>query len=283
MKKALSIIIGIIILFSVLTPTVSFAEVNNSDIESKTPVLNSISFKNALIEENFSPYTYEYSIMLEDPTVTPTLEDYEINGEANIFVTYSLDDAKHQTGIIVTLQFENGSTIYTFNYINALPYNINSNNLLAQADCQLGEIYPEINEKDTEYKLYIPNDLTELNLSAATQNVSAHCDIPGTITLKSDQEPTISLTVTASDASTRTYNFKVKRLNKTSAQVLKEMADPNFTSLVEGELFYQKPEFFIIIVSTAAGIIFLAVLIIITKRVTLKVIDNDETEFYEYE
>lgn len=282
MKKALSIIISAIILFSVYAPLLSFAAESATEEINNNPVLNSISFKNAVIEESFSPYTYEYGIMLEDPTVTPTLEDYEINGEANIFVTYNLDETKHQTGIIVTLQFENGSTIYTFNYINALPYNVNSNNLLAQASCRLGEIYPEINDKDTEYKLYIPNDLTELNLSAATQNVSAHCDIPGTITLKSDQEPTISVTVTASDASTRTYNFKIKRLNKTSAQVIKEMADPDFTSLVEGELFYKQPEFFIIIVSSAAGILILSILVLITKRFTLKVTDKEETEFYDY-
>lgn len=272
MKRFVKIALCGIIAIMMLIPTIALAE--------DVPALKSISFTNAKIDEKFSPDVYEYGITLDDPNVTPTIEKYSIDGKGEIFVTYNTDEAKHQNGIAVTLEYENGTVIYTFNYSNQTKLKPNANNNLALLDCHLGEVYPVLNEDTTDYKLYIPSDMTEIRLTAITDDTSAICEVPSSIKLNADQEPTITVTVTASDATTKVYSFRVKRLDKTMAEVEKEMAQPEFTSLVQGELFYQKPEFVIILCSVAGGIILLAVLIILSKRMTVKISDDDEVEFF---
>ncbi len=251
--------------------------------EQDSPELTEIEFNNAVINGAFSKDVFEYTITLYDPAVTPTLKSYKLSSKANIIVTYELDEAKHQTGIIVTIEYENGSSLYKFRYSNPASYEPNSNNLLKSVECRLGEVYPKINDNQTTYKLYIPSDLTEINLSAATQDTSAFCDIPKAITLGVDQEPEISVTVTASNGSTRVYTFEVTRLEKTSDEVQKEMASPDFESLVKGELFWQKPAFMIGIACACAGILLILLFIKIAKRLTVKLEDEDETSFFEIE
>jgi hypothetical protein len=277
MKRLVNLLICVVLAVA-LTPC--FAMALDSS-EGEPPSLKSISFENATISEEFSPFVFEYGLILEDTAVTPTLDNYEINGDADIFVTYNLDEASHQTGISVTLEFSSGTVKYTFNYLNAQQYAVSSNNSLSQVTCYLGEVYPAINDKDTQYKLYIPSDMTVIQLSAATQDVSAHCELPGEITLKSDQEPTLTITVTASDTSTKIYSFKVKRLDKTSQEVAEEMAQEDFVSLVHGVFFYQQPIFIVTVCVLAFLIIILAILIPIAKRITVKVEDNDEEEFFD--
>ena len=165
MKKILSIFV--LVIFLMLPLSVAADEPDNAC------ELTQIEFNNATINEEFSKDVFEYTVTLEDSSVTPTLKSYKLSSKGNILVTYELDEAKHQTGIIVTLEFENGSAFYKFKYSNPAEYNKNSNNLLKKVDCRLGEVYPEINDNQTEYKLYIPSDLTEINLSAATKDTGA--------------------------------------------------------------------------------------------------------------
>lgn len=282
MKKTIAFIMSLITVVIMTMPSMTFAQDNlNGNNALNAPVLTSISFNNAEIRETFYPLANEYSIMLEDASVTPTLKDYKIQGDAKLFVEYNYDEAKQQNAIVVTLQFDSGTNIYTFNYINAQPVQQSDNNLLSAIECNLGEIYPEINDNDTTYSLYIPNDLTELRLSAITQDIGAHCDIPSTIALNIDQEPAIKITVTASNSQTRTYELKIKRLNKSSEEVMAQLADPNVKSIVEGELFYQKPIFFISLLSIAGGILLLIIFVSVLKRITVKVCDDDELTFFE--
>lgn len=281
MKRAITFIMSLIIGIISIIPIITFAQDNINGKNIAAPVLTSISFNNAEIRETFSPLANEYTIMLADSSVTPTLKDYKIQGDAKLFIEYSYDEAKQQNGIIITLQYDSGTNVYTFNYVNAKPVQQSDNNLLSAIECDLGEVYPEINDKDTTYSLYIPNDLTELKLSAVTQDIGAHCDIPSTIELNVDQEPTIKITVTASNSETRTYDLKIKRLNKNSEEVKAKLSDPDVDSIVEGELFYQKPAFVISLISVTGGIILLAVFIKIVKRITVKVNDDDELTFFE--
>ena len=248
--------------------------------ETASPQLTEIEFNNAVINEALSEDLFEYTLTLGNPNETPTLKSYKLSSKANIIVTYELDEAKHQTGILVTLEYDNGSVIYKFRYANPASYKANSNNLLKKVDCRLGEVYPEINDSQTDYKLYIPSDLTEINLSAATKDTGAFCDVPKAITLGIDQEPEISATVTASDGSTRVYTFEVVRLEKNCEEVQKEMESPEFESLVQGELFWQKPAFIIGIACACAGIIILFIFIKIAKRLTVKLEDEDEESFF---
>lgn len=272
MKKAIKVIICCAIAMAIMIPLCAYG--------ADTPQLNSISFNNASIDSEFSPSKNEYTVTLDNPSETPTLKDYEVNGDAEILVTYDMDASKHQSGIIVTLEYDSGTSKYTFSYANAEQKAISSNNNLASLACQLGEVYPSINDKDTSYKLYIPSDMTEIKLTAITQDTSAFCDIPSVITLKPSQEPTINITVTASDTSTKIYTLKVKRLAKSASEVETEMKSDDFSSLVEDELFYKQPEFIIIILCSIAGIMILLILISIAKRITIKVSDDDEYDFF---
>lgn len=280
MMRVKKIVTTLLVAILLLLPTNAMA--NNTQILI-TPTLSSISFKNATINEAFEPTKTQYTITLDNPELTPTLNDYKIDGDANIFVTYSTDETKHQTGIVATLEFEGGTTIYTFEYANAQRYSKNSENRLAGIDCYLSEVYPAINDKDTEYKLFIPSDMNSIRMTAITKDVNAYCDTLDEIALNSGQEPNITLTVTASDSSKRTYTFKVKRLKETSAQVEQKMQEPNFSSLVEGQLYYQKPVFFIAIICSMAGIIILALLVLMLRRIAVTANDIDELEFFDIE
>lgn len=294
MKKTTRIVAIITLVLAILVPATAMAqpkavtedttvtpEITTSIME--VPTLASISFKNATINQPFDSYRTQYTVTLDNPEMTPTLNEYKINGDANIFVTYITDDTKHQTGIIATLEYYGGTTVYTFDYANAERYSINSENRLADVDCYLGEVYPAINDKDTDYKLFIPSDMSSIRMTAVTKDINAYCDAPDEIALSSDQEPTIMLTVTASDSSTRTYKFKVKRLKENCQQIEAEMSQPGFKSLVEGKLYYQQPIFLIAIISVLAGIILLTLMVLLAKRLTVKTADEEEPQFFDQE
>lgn len=272
MKKHISILICTIIASVMMIPSIILA--------ADTPKLKSIEFTNSKINGEFSPESYEYELTLDDPSVTPELAKYDIDGEAELFITYDTDDTNSPSGITATLEYASGTTKYTFAYKNAIKTKINSNSNLASVTCQLGEVYPAINEKDTTYKLYIPKDMTEIKLTATTEDIGAKCEAPSVFVLNTNQEHDINITVTATDGSTKLYTFKVKRLDKTMAEVTEQMQSADFTSLVEDELIYKRPEFAITIASVAGGIVLLIIFICIAKRLTIKVGDNDEEEFF---
>lgn len=282
MKKWLTVFIILIVCIIFCVPFFAFAQDSTAESETENPVLLSISFKNAEIEPEFDANIHEYTLKLEYPSVSPSLDDYKIRGDANIFVNYETDETKHPTGILVTLEHKNGSDYYSFKYKNANNYAKNSNNLLAEVYCELGEIYPKLNDEDTEYKLYIPSDLKTINLSAVTKDVSAYCELPGSVSLNTNQDLNLSATVYASDGAARTYTFEVKRIRKTSNQIKAEMNDPNYKSMIDGELFYQKPVFAISIVSTIAGLALFLIFIKAAKRLTVRPCDDDETEFFDF-
>lgn len=246
---------------------------------SNAPYLKDISFSNADIDGGFRQGETFFTLTLKDPSESAQLEKYSINGNANLFVTYNYDDANHQTGIVVTLTFSSGSVIYTFNYSNAESYKVSSNANLSNISCEYGEVQPQINSSDTAYKLYIPSDLTELNITPVTEDINAYCAVLP-LELRVGQEAEIPLTVTASDGSTKKYTFKIKRVNKTIDEVKAEMAQPDFTSFVEGEFFYQKPVFIIAVGAAAGGLITVIILAAIIKRITVNPYDEDEKPFY---
>ena len=245
------------------------------------PVLESISFNNAKIEGEFSPYENEYSLTLDNPEISPTLEDFKVKGIANLFVNYILDEAHHQKGICVTLEYESGSTIYNFNYTNAIVYKITSDNSLLEVTGKAVEVYPEISEKNSNYRLYIPSDMTVLKLSAVTHDVSAYCNVPEEIEIALDQQPVIPLTVTASNGETRLYKFTVRRVDKTTEEVEELMRSPDFKTLAEDELFYRNPLFYIILGGAVCGIIIIIFFVSLAKRISVKAEDEDEETFFD--
>ena len=232
------------------------------------PSLKSISFENATINEKFSSDVHDYTITLTNPEETPTLKSYELNGKAELFVIQEENNVKQQTGIIVTLSYESGTVVYNFEYTNANISQKSSNNLLKEVKCKYGEVYPALNENDTKYTLYIPSDLKTLNITAVTDDVSASCDLPSRLELNEGQEINLTSSVIASNGDIRQYTFEIKRLNKNLKQVKKAMSKPDFETLVTGELFYQKPEFIIAVISVLAAAVLFLIFFRFAKRLS---------------
>lgn len=278
--KKLTFVLVVAVLLAI--PLSAAAEETTAAVATK-PVLSSIAFKDAAIVEPFSPLSYDYSLMLEDPAKTPTLKNYTVDGEAEIFVTDMLDEAKHKTGIKVVLEYTGGTTVYTFTYANAESYSDSANNYLASVTCQYGEVYPAINENQTDYTLYIASDLTTLELKAVTEDVGAYCELAPKIELGADQELPISATVIAANGDSRSYTFKIKRIKMTCAEVQAAMASPDFKTLAKGELFYQKPSFWITVGAVGGGLLLLLLFSWIARRLTVNTQDRQEEPFFDSE
>lgn len=274
MKKIIGLILCILVTATGFSAYAAEAPIQNA------PYLEDISFSNAQIDGGFKQGETFFTLTLDDPKESAVLGKYTINGNCKMFVNYTYDDSNHQTGMVITLNFASGSIIYTFLYSNAENYSVSNNANLQSLSCEYGEVQPEINSGDTAYKLYIPSDLTELSITPVTQDINAYA-APLTLTLREGQETEIPITVTASDSSTKKYIFKIKRVNKTIAEVEKEMENPDYESFVEGELFYQKPVFIISAGAVAGGIVVIAVLYVIIKRVAVNPYDEEEKEFYK--
>lgn len=255
-----------------------FANAAEAPIKN-APYLENISFSNADIDGGFRMDETRFTLTLKNPNQSAALQSYSVNGSANVLATYQYDDANRQTGIIVTLEFDSGSVIYTFTYSNAPEYSVNSNANLADINCEYGEVRPEINSEDTAYKLYVPNDLTEINITPVTQDINATAtSMP--VTLREGQETEIPITVTASDGSTKKYIFDIIRVNKTTEEVKAEMAQPGYVSFVAGERFYEQPVFAVTVGAVAGGIIVILIIAAIVKRVAANPYDTEEKEFY---
>lgn len=271
--KGTVILLAALLLFSLTAAeTRAFAD-------SEPPVLTSIAFDNAEIDGGFSPDRLSYTVTLGDSSVTPSLKSYDIDGEGELFVTYAYDDLGVQTGIVATLNYENGSVIYTFEYANPVSVSPSSDNYLTDIYCSLGEISPKINTEETKYTLYIPADLTELDLTPVTRDTNASCP-PIELNLSREQTPEIALVCTASDGSEREYILEIKRVDKTSEQVRVEMAREGYVTFVEEDTIYDHPELFVLLACALAGVLLLLVIRKIACRVTAVAYDEKEKPFY---
>lgn len=281
-KKMVALLAAAAVVFCVFGAFTAHGEESTRQTPlSNVPYLENIEFDNAVIDGGFVAGKTVFSMTLGNPEVSPRLSNYKINGNAKVFVTYNYDDLNRQTGVSVTLAFESGSVIYTFHYSNVRERRITGNANLAALSCEYGEVQPAVNENDMVYRLYVPSDLTQLNITPVTEDTNAYC-YPANINmeLNGNQEPELNFTVNASDGSTKMYEFKVRRIEKTVAEVEEEMAQPGFVSFTQGELFYQRPAFMITFTATAAGIVVILLLIAVTRRITVNPRDREEKLFY---
>lgn len=279
-KKALVSVI-VIIVITITNSAILYAADNNTP---DVPVLTSISFSGAEVDGKFSSNTYSYSLILDSSKEVPVIASYKPEN-LKVNVVYDYDDTHHPTGIIVTVSNYDSIeySTYFFSYANLDEYETNSNNLISSISCENCELYPAINNEDTEYTLYTPFDLTEIELSVVTQDINAYCTYGGKIACAQGQELSIPITVTASNGEQRQYKVNVVRLDKTVEEVKSEMSKENFTSLIDGKKFYQKKNFKVIIVASVSGIVLLSILIAITKKIAIKIYDADDVEFFEIE
>ncbi|MGN1421607.1 MAG: hypothetical protein ACI4XC_08845 [Eubacterium sp.] len=274
MKKSVPLLFAmLIILSSLLTAMPVFSA-------ESAPTLKSISFENAEVDGAFSPEVTSYTVTLSDNSKTPQLKDYEIDGDGELLVTYSYDEAGTQTGIVATLNFETGSMIYTFTYSNPLSMPISSDNYLKDIYCNCGEISPAVNKEDIKYTLYIPKDLTELTITPVTSDTNATCP-PLQLTLTEEQTPELTLKCIASDGTQREYFLKIERVDKTTEQVKNEMSQEGYTTFVEETKVYDRPEFLVVAVCAAAGLLVIIILRRIIIRAAANPYDKNEKPFYK--
>lgn len=271
-KHSFSVVLlsAIIMLTSVL-PITAFA--------NDVPVLKSISFANAEIEGGFNQSIHDYNLILAENGSTPALSDYEIEGDGELFVKYVCDSTNHQIAITAELKYDSGSSIYNFSF-SGKSVALSSDNTLSDIYCPNCELDSEVTEGDYSYKLYIPKDLTQLSITPVTNDINAYCP-PVVLSLTEAQEPEITLTCTATDGSQREYKIKIQRVDKTLAEVKKEMASNDYKTIVDGTRFYQQSEFLMLCTCTVGGLLLFVIIFSFVKRKAVVPYDKEEKPFYK--
>ena len=280
MKKTIKALLCVAMMLAVVVPFTVFAGDKAESKTVKAPTLQSIEFNDAEIEGDFSPTQFYYNINVNSDGETPTLKKYKVSKGAEIFVTYNQDGVN---GINVEVKNVTLSANYFFEYkYNDVNVNLNSNTNLKELDCELGCVYPAINNEETYYQLYIPKDMTELKLTAVPEDLGASCNVPKEFKMTTEQNPIIEASVVSSDGTLKAYKFEVKRLDLTSKELKKELKNNSYEDIIKNEVFHKSPQFKVMLLGIFGGIVILAIAVLILKRVAVKAQDDDETEFFDY-
>lgn len=280
MKKTIKALLCVAMMLAVVVPFTIFAGDKAENKTVKAPTLQSIEFNDAEIEGDFSPTQFYYNINVNSDGETPTLKKYKVSKGAEIFVTYNQDGVN---GINVEVKNVTLSANYFFEYkYNDVNVNLNSNTNLKELDCELGCVYPAINNEETYYQLYIPKDMTELKLTAVPEDLGASCNVPKEFKMTTEQNPIIEASVVSSDGTLKSYKFEVKRLDLTSKELKKELKNNSYEDIIKNEVFHKSPQFKVMLLGIFGGIVILAIAVLILKRVAVKAQDDDETEFFDY-
>lgn len=281
MKKSVKFIACAMLLLALAMP---FGVLAKDSKQSKTvdaPTLQSIEFNDAEIDGEFVPTEFYYKINVSSSGETPTLKSYKVSKGSEIFVTYNQTEGMN--GINVEVKNDTRSTIYSFEYsYGNTDLKINSNNNLKELDCKLGYVYPALNNEDTSYQLYIPSDMTELKLTAVPEDMGASCNVPQSVKMTTEQNPTFEASIIASDGTMKVYTFEVKRLGITSKELKRELKNNSYEDIIKSEVFHKSPRFKVLIFGILGGIIVLIIAVMLLKRVAVKAQDEDETEFFDY-
>ncbi len=279
MKKTIKALLCVAMMLAVVVPFTVFAGDKAESKTVKAPTLQSIEFNDAEIEGDFSPTQFYYNINVNSDGETPTLKKYKVSKGAEIFVTYNQDGVN---GINVEVKNVTLSANYFFEYkYNDVNVNLNSNTNLKELDCELGCVYPAINNEETYYQLYIPKDMTELKLTAVPEDLGASCNVPKEFKMTTEQNPIIEASVVSSDGTLKSYKFEVKRLGLTSKELKKELKNNSYEDIIKNEVFHKSPQFKVMLLGIFGGIVILAIAVLILKRVAVKAQDDDETEFFD--
>ena len=280
MKKTIKALLCVAMMLAVVVPFTVFAGDKAESKTVKAPTLQSIEFNDAEIEGDFSPTQFYYNINVNSDGETPTLKKYKVSKGAEIFVTYNQDGVN---GINVEVKNVTLSANYFFEYkYNDVNVNLNSNTNLKELDCELGCVYPAINNEETYYQLYIPKDMTELKLTAVPEDLGASCNVPKEFKMTTEQNPIIEASVVSSDGTLKSYKFEVKRLDLTSKELKKELKNNSYEDIIKNEVFHKSPQFKVMLLGIFGGIVILAIAVLILKRVAVKAQDDDETEFFDF-
>lgn len=279
MRKSVKFIVCATLLFALAMPFGVLAKDNGQLKTVDAPTLQSIEFNDAEIDGKFVPTEFYYKINVKSDGETPTLKKYKVSKGSEIFITYNQNEGMN--GINVEVKNDTLSSNYFFEY-NDIKAKLNSNNNLKELNCELGCVYPALNHEDTAYQLYIPSDMTELKFNAVPEDMGASCNVPQSVKMTTEQNPTFEASVIASDGTMKVYTFEVKRLGISSKELKKELKSNSYEDIIKSEVFHKSPRFKVLIYGIIGGIIVLVIAVMLLKRVAVKAQDEDETEFFDY-
>lgn len=281
MRKSVKFIVCFVLLIALTMPFGALAKDSEQSKTVSAPTLQSIEFNDAEIDGEFAPTEFYYKINVKSDGETPTLKKYKVSKGSEIFVTYNQKEGMN--GINVEVKNDTLSSNYFFEYkYNDVEAELNSNNNLKELNCELGCVYPALNNEDTAYQLYIPSDMTELKLSAVPEDMGASCNVPQSVKMTTEQSPTFDARVLSSDGTQKVYTFEVKRLGITTKELKKELKSNSYENIIKSEVFHKSPRFKVLIFGIIGGIIVLIIAVMLLKRVAVKAQDEDETEFFDY-
>ena len=93
----------------------------------------------------------------------------------------------------------------------------------------------------TKYTLYIPSDLTQIVITPTPKSENAKANKIN-LTLGTKQEPEITVSCTCADDK-KEYTIQIKRIDKTTSEIEKEISQNGYAVYVTNQKFYQKTDF----------------------------------------
>lgn len=246
------------------------------------PYLNSISFDGGTINETFSKNRYTYTFTLSQPGTRPLLKSYNISA-GRLYITYEVNEAGVETGVVATVQTQDAKRVYEFLYSNVDEIVENSDTSLASIDFNCAYLADDIYEDQSQYLLYIPSDLTVLNIYPVANDANAVCSGPFEFTLEPDQSPSVNITVTASDKTTRTYTFQTVRVTLTQEQFVQCLENGDVDTIENSRPFLSQPGVKVAIVAGAFGLVVLLIAVPVCRKVLLSTEPPDDIEFFDGE
>lgn len=243
------------------------------------PYLESISFDGGTINEPFSAERYSYTFTLSQPGERPLLKSYSITA-GRLYITYESNEAGVETGVVATVETQDARRVYRFLYSNLDDIVENSDTSLASIEFNCAYLADDIYEDMPRYRLYIPADLTVLNIYPVANDENAVCSGPFEFTLELDQSPSVNITVTASDKTTRTYTFQTIRVTLNQAQFEQCLENGDVDTILASRPFFSQPGVRIALGAGIFGLVVLLIAVPVCRRVLLRTEPPDDIAFF---
>lgn len=141
-----------------------------------------------------------------------------------------------------------------------------------------GELDPKFDGSKTKYTLYIPSDLTQIVITPTPKSENAKANKIN-LTLGTKQEPEITVSCTCADDK-KEYTIQIKRIDKTTSEIEKEISQNGYAVYVTNQKFYQKTDFLVCACAVLIGVLIITLLYLFTRKKLIKAYDENEKPFY---
>ena len=145
---------------------------------------------------------------------------------------------------------------------------------LKSIEVSCGVLDPKFDGSKTKYTLYIPSDLTQLVITPTPKSENAKANKIN-LTLGTKQEPEITVSCTCADDK-KEYTIQIKRIDKTTSEIEKEISQNGYAVYVTNQKFYQKTDACAVLI----GVLIITLLYLFTRKKLIKAYDENEKPFY---